>query len=93
MYDTFKTKKKFNVQPTLWRETIVIAILKPSKPDNPKNYRSISLLSFVNKIFERVLLTRIQMRIEEALPAEQAGFRQERCCSEQVLSMNTFIEK
>jgi len=90
----FASVKNNNTLPKQWRKAKVVAILKPGKPgDNPKSYRPISLLSVVYKLFERVLLVRIQTKIEEHLPAEQAGLRQGRSCSEQVLSLTTFIEK
>lgn len=45
--------------PIEWRKAKVIAILKPNKAgDNPKNYRPISLLSVVYKVFERLVLNR-----------------------------------
>ncbi|KAL4153463.1 hypothetical protein QTP88_001296 [Uroleucon formosanum] len=89
----FSAVKNNNVLPKLWRETKVIAILKPGKPGNdPKSYRSIALLSVVYKLFERVLQTRIIEQIEKNLPKEQAGFRRGRSCGEQVLSMVTHIE-
>jgi hypothetical protein len=50
-----------NVLPRLWRETKVIAILKPKKEArNPKNYCPISLLSTMYKLFERLLLTTLR---------------------------------
>jgi hypothetical protein len=89
----FSSVKNNNILPKQWREAKVIVILKPGKSDDdPKSYRPISLLSVVYKLFERVLLERIQTKIKEHLTAEQAGFRQGRSCSEQVLSLTTFIE-
>jgi hypothetical protein len=41
----FSAVKNNNILPKLWRETKVIAILKPGKPKyDPKSYRPISLL-------------------------------------------------
>lgn len=69
--------KNNNVLPKLWREAKVIIILKPGKPKNgPKSYIPTSLLLVVYKLFERVLLTRIQEQIEVNLPKEQVSFRQ-----------------
>jgi hypothetical protein len=82
-----------NVLPRLWRETKVIAILKPNKEArNPKNYRSISLLSTMYKLFERLLLRRLEPLIEESMPIEQAGFRKNRSCCDQTLALATHIE-
>lgn len=67
--------------PKLWREIKVIAIEKPGKPTNDAhNYRSISLLSTVYKVFKKLLLHRLQPIIEKVLPIEQAGFRKNRNC-------------
>lgn len=71
----------------------MIAILKPGRPgDDPKNSRPISLLTVIYKLFERILLNRIQTQIKMALPKEQVGFRQRRICCEQALSLVTNIE-
>jgi hypothetical protein len=52
-------------------------------------YRPISLLSVVYKLLERLLLQHIQPLIEEVTPINQAGFRQHRSCTEQVMALTT----
>jgi len=79
-------------------EAKVIAILKPGKSgNNPRNYRPISLLSIVYKLFKRVHLARIQMKIVDTLLKEQADFRHNRNCCELVCKWwhaeNGFREK
>jgi len=79
--------------PKLWLESKVIAILKPNKDaSDPNNYRPISLLSTMYKHFERLLLARLQPIVEKSLPLEQAGFRQNRNCCDQVLAITTHVE-
>ena len=79
--------------PKSWRVSKVIAILKPNKePTDPKNYRPISLLSSTYKLFERMILARLQPIIEASLPIEQAGFRKNRNCCDQTLALATHIE-
>jgi hypothetical protein len=79
--------------PKSWRETKVIAVLKPGKTaQDPKNYRPIALLSVVYKLFEKVLANRMSSLVESQLPVEQAGFREGRSTCEQVLSLTTCIE-
>ena len=81
------------VIPKAWRESKVIAIIKPGKPANdPASYRPISLLCTSYKLFERLLLVRLSPLVEPVLPKEQAGFRPKRSCSDQVLALTTFIE-
>ena len=54
-----------------------MALVEPEKdPLVPKNYRPISLLSNTYKLFERLLLNRIGLTVDDLLiPDEQAGFR------------------
>lgn len=71
----------------------IIALLKPGRPnDQPKSYRPIALLSMLYKLLERLLYNRISHTILQYIPVEQAGFRPNRSCVDQVLSLTTFIE-
>ena len=59
----------------IWRRALVITIPKPKKPEeDPKSYRSISLLCVSYNIFERLIHTRVEPIIDPQLPREQAGF-------------------
>ena len=62
--------------PKLWRKSKVIAILKPGKDSTlPKSYRPISLLCHTYKLFERMILNRLNPLIETMIIDQQAGFR------------------
>ena len=51
---------KGNKIPKIWRQSKIIAILKPGKDSAiPKNYRPISLLCHTYKLYERIILNRI----------------------------------
>lgn len=79
--------------PAIFRKTKIIALLKPGKdPSLPQSYRPIALLSISYKLLERLILNRIAPTIEALIPIEQAGFRTGRDCSDQVLSLTTFVE-
>lgn len=79
--------------PRAFKKSKVIAILKPGKPDHlPENYRPITLLSSLYKLLERVIYNRIQISVNNVVPIDQAGFRQQRSCADQVLALTTFIE-
>ena len=80
--------------PKDFKKSKIITILKPGKPaDVPSSYRPIALLSVCYKLLERLLHKRIQPFIEDHLPKEQAGFRLNRNCCDQVLALTTHIEK
>lgn len=82
-----------NTLPSQFKRTKIIALLKPGKPDDrPENYRPIALLSVTFKLYERLLYDRIVSEIEKVTPPEQAGFRRNRSCDEQVLTLTNYIE-
>lgn len=71
----------------------IVAILKPGKTsDSPKNYRPIALLSMLYKLLERLLYNRISQIILQHIPVEQAGFRPNRSCTDQVLALTNYVE-
>ena len=65
-----------NKIPKLWRQSKIIAILKPGKDSViPKSYRHISLLCHTYKLYDRMILNRITPLLEQHLIKEQDGFR------------------
>ena len=57
------------------------------------NWRGITLLSIPGKVFSRVLLERMKKEVEAVLRDEQAGFRQERSCTEQIATLRMILEQ
>ena len=79
--------------PNVWRKSKVVALLKPGKdPESPKSYRPIALLCSLYKLLERMILTRLQCKIEHRLIPQQAGFRPGKSCCSQVLNLTQHIE-
>ena len=77
-----------NKIPTIWRQSKIIAILKPGKDSAVlKSYRNISLLCHTYKLYERLILNRIAPTIEKHLIKEQAGFRAGKSCTSQLLNL------
>ena len=57
------------------------------------NYRGISLLSIVGKIFARVILTRLQKLADRVYPESQCGFRSNRSTIDMIFSVRQLQEK
>ena len=82
-----------NKIPKIWRQSKIIAILKPRKDSViPKNYRPISLLCHMYKLYERIILNRIPPVVKQHLIKEQAGFRTGKSCTSQLLNLTQHIE-
>lgn len=61
--------------PTQWSKSHIIFLHKKGDKDNIGNYRPISLISNVYKVFAKVIVERITRILDENQPIEQAGFR------------------
>ena len=70
LYDT-------SVFPSEWCKSVIIPLFKKGNENNPDNYRGISLLSIISKVFTAVLNKRLYTwaENEEKISKEQAGFR------------------
>ena len=80
--------------PKLWRKSKVVALLKPGKdPESPKSYRPISLLCHLFKLYERLILYRIEKTVDSKLIPQQAGFRPGKSCTSQILALTEHIEE
>ena len=51
--------------PSIWRKAIIVPILKKGKPrDSPGSYRTVSLLSCLGKVVERLVQSRLYWHVE-----------------------------
>lgn len=76
--------------PLQWKIGKVIAIPKPGKdPTIPKNYRPISLLSNMGKVFEKLILDKLKSfeEAEKLFIPSQFGFRNSHSTTHQVVRM------
>ena len=58
-----------------------------------ENYRTIALVSHASKILRRVILERIQAKLDNELAPEQAGFRPKRGTRDQITNLRIIMEK
>ena len=83
-----------SVVPDCWYKSIIQPIHKRGKdPFNPLNYRGISLMSTVAKIFSTVLNNRITKHLDEngLLCNEQNGFRKLRSCLDHIYTLTSIV--
>ena len=74
--------------PKVWRQSEIIATLKPEKDSAiPKSYRPISLLCHMYKLYECIILNRIASSVDRHLIKEQAGFRPWKSCCSQLMNL------
>lgn len=85
---------RLNYFPEAWKVAIILPFRKPGKdPRLAINYRPISLLPTLSKIFEKLLLNRLNkfLTISKAIPDEQFGFRSNHSCTHQLLRLTENI--
>ena len=82
--------------PTCWRESRVIFIPKPNKDDygKPRSFRPISLMSFILKTLERLVLWHLQDTTFEHHPlnSNQHAFRRGRSTESALSNFTEYIE-
>ena len=79
--------------PTDWKEGYLIKIPKKGDLSNCNNYRGITLLSVPGKVFNRILLERMKNIVDTKLRDEQAGFRKNRSCTDQIATLRIIVEQ
>jgi hypothetical protein len=79
--------------PKDWSEGYIIKIPKKGNLEECKNYRGITLLSIPGKVFNRIILERMKETVDTMLRDEQAGFRSNRSCTDQICTLRIIIEQ
>lgn len=82
---------KHSYFPNTWKQALIITFPKPGKNlSMPASYRPISLLPNLAKVFERVILTRLQS-YSNIIPKEQHGFLPGRSTASQLVRILEYI--
>ena len=79
--------------PESWKNANIILIHKKGDVKELKNYRPISLLSVLYKIFTKIISNRIRATLDFSQPREQAGFRKGYSTMDHIHVINQVIEK
>ena len=76
--------------PKSWKETRLKVLMKKGDPKVLDNYRPISVISIIYKVFSRTLSERIKETLEKEQSPDQAGFRAT-CGGDDHLFVLTFL--
>ncbi len=81
--------------PQKWSHALLLPLYKKGSVSDPNNYRGISLLSVVSKIFTKILCTRLTewAELNNMLYEAQAGFRKGRSTVDQIFSLQSLVQK
>ncbi|XP_050563412.1 uncharacterized protein LOC126912929 [Spodoptera frugiperda] len=77
-----------------WAKAVIVPLYKgKGSQQECKNYRGISLLSVVGKLYAKILIERVIDVTEKKIWDVQAGFRKGMGCTDQVFSLRCISEK
>ena len=76
-----------------WKCARMTVLFKKGDAELPQNYRPLSIIPVMAKVFSKILYLRMKSLIEEGLPEEQFGFRPGRGCSDAVCILRMVAQK
>ena len=82
--------------PKTWKEAnnfFMVIFFKKGNRKDIKNYRPICLLSNMYKLFTKIITTRLEKKLDENQPREQAGFRIKYSKTDHIHAINQLKEK
>lgn len=92
--ELFNRCREFCEIPNLWRKAKLVLLWKHGKdPNSPKNYRPISLLCQLFKLYGRLILNRIVGIVDAKLFPQQASFPLGKSCTSQILNLIEHIKE
>lgn len=79
------------VFPNVWKKAHIIPIHKKGSKSSIENYRPISILNTVGKLFEKIVYNRIYPIIERGIPQTQHGFLKGRSTTSNLALFSNFV--
>ena len=83
---------KTGIYPKSWKDSYIIALHKKGDKSDPNNYRGISLISNLPKIFNTVLNNRL-ITVDKQLNNCQFGFRENHRTADSIFILKSLINK
>ena len=93
IYELTKDVWRQEVMPKEWTMTIICPIHKKGDKTDCQNYRGISLLSVIYKVFAKILAKRLSPYTGEIICDYQCGFRRERSTMNQIFALRNILGK
>ena len=93
LYSLFEEICEKEEIPAEWKEGYLIKIPKKDDLNHCDNVRGITLLSVPGKVLNRIILERMKGEVDNTLREEQAGFRQDRSCTDQIATLRIIVEQ
>jgi hypothetical protein len=79
--------------PYEWKRGVICPIFKKGNRQGCNNYRGISLLNIVYKVYTKITAQRLNTINEHVLSEEQCGFHKQPSCSECIFVKEQLIQK
>ena len=79
--------------PADWTKGVIIRIPKKGALGDCNNWRGITLLSALSKILAKIIVKRFSNAVDAGMRKEQAGFRKERGCTDQIFTLRNITEQ
>lgn len=91
--DIFNEIIKTEKIPEDWTKSTITLLHKKGDKGDISNYRPISLMSNIYKVFSKIILSRITNTLEENQPKEQAGFRRNFSTIDHIHAVRQILQK
>ena len=91
--EVFNMVWRIGVAPEDWKNAVIVPVYKKGSRLDCSNYRGISLMSIVGKVFARVLNERVKEVTGDKVMDEQGGFRSGRGCCDQIFAVKQMVKK
>ena len=92
LYPLFEKIWEVEEVPLDWKEGYLIKLPKKGDLSNCTNYSGITLLDVSGKVFNRALLNRMKDEVDTKFRDQQAGFRKDRSCVDQIATLRIIID-
>ena len=79
--------------PDDWKRGLLVKLTKKGDLSRCGKWRRKMLLSIPSKVLTRVILNRMKVAVNKALRDEQAGFRKDRSCIDQIATLMIIVEQ